>query len=185
MRWLANMTVGIKSLFQKRRLEHELNEELESFLSASVENKLKSGMSEKAARQAALIEMGSRNSVKHQVWSSRWESILEGVLADLRISVRTLVKSPGYTVVALVSLALGIGGNTAIFTLINQVMLRNLPVREPQQLVAFGNSESAGIAAGSTWANLADNFRGTSRGSWNRIPDRFRESPLMAAFLTR
>jgi predicted permease len=148
MRWLANMAAGVKSLFQKRRLEHELDEELESFLAASIENKLRSGMSRTAARQAALIEMGSRNAVKHQVWSSRWESTLEGILADLRISFRTLVKSPGYTAVALVSLALGIGGNTAIFTLINQVLLRNLPVRDPQQLVAFGDSESAGIAGG-------------------------------------
>ncbi len=92
--------------------------------------------------------MGSSNSVKHQVWSSRWESTAEGVLQDLRVSVRALAKSPGFTVVALLSLALGIGGNTAIFTLINQVLLRNLPVRDPQQLVAFSNSEYGGIAGG-------------------------------------
>jgi predicted permease len=148
MRWLANMTAGVKSLFQRRRLEHELDEELESFLAASVENKLKSGLPANAARQAALIEMGSRNAVKHQVWSSRWESTLDSIIADLRISFRTLLKSPGYTAVALISLALGIGANTAIFTLINQVLLRNLPVRDPQQLVSFANSESAGIAGG-------------------------------------
>ncbi len=148
MHWLANLTKGIKSLFQKSRSERELDEELEGFVTASVEHKLRSGMAEKAARRAALVEIGSHNSVKHQVWSSRWESILESVLLDLRISLRTLMKSPGYTAVALISLVLGIGANTAIFTLVNQVLLRNLPVRDPRQLVAFGNSESAGIAGG-------------------------------------
>ncbi len=93
-------------------------------------------------------EMGSRNSVKHQVWSSRWESTLDGVLQDLRLSVRTLGKSPGFTIVALVSLALGIGGNTAIFTLMHQVVLRNLPVRDPQRLVTFDRSVGGGILGG-------------------------------------
>src|SRR5580692_5106909 len=148
MHWLANIAEGIKSLFNKTGSERELDEELEEFVSASVEHKRKTGMSADAARRAALLEIGSRNAVKHQVWSSRWESMLESVLQDLRISLRTLLKSPGYTAVALISLALGIGANTAIFTLINQVLLRNLPVRDPQQLVAFGNSESAGIAGG-------------------------------------
>ena len=148
MHWLANIAEGIKSLLHKSRTERELDEELEGFVSASVEDKRKNGMSADAARRAALLEIGSHNSVKHQVWSSRWESTLESVLRDLRISLRTLLKSPGYTAVALISLALGIGANTAIFTLINQVLLRNLPVRDPQQLVAFGDSESAGIAGG-------------------------------------
>jgi len=67
---------------------------------------------------------------------------------DLRYGARRLAKSPSFTAIALLSLALGIGGNTAIFTLINQVMLRNLPVRNPEQLVAFGDSEFGGIAGG-------------------------------------
>src|SRR5205814_7701763 len=125
MHWLANLVEGIKSLFHKTLSERELEEELEGFVSASVEHKLRIGMPADAARHAALIEVGSRNSVKHRVWSSRWESTLESILQDLHVSLRTLIKSPGYTAVALVSLALGIGANTAIFTLINQVLLRN------------------------------------------------------------
>jgi predicted permease len=94
------------------------------------------------------VELGSRNAVKHQVWSSRWESTLEGILQDIRLSVRMLAKSPGFTAVALLSLALGIGGNTAIFTMIDQVLLQNLPVREPKQLVTLGKSEGGGVLGG-------------------------------------
>src|SRR5580692_5792202 len=148
MHWLANIAEGIKSLFNKTGSERELDEELEEFVSASVEHKRKTSMSADAARRAALLEIGSRNSVKHQVWSSRWESMLESVLQDLRISLRTLLKSPGYTAVALISLALGIGANTAIFTLINQVLLRNLPVRDPEQLVTFDKANGGGILGG-------------------------------------
>ncbi len=95
-----------------------------------------------------MVEMGSRNAVKHQVWSSRWESTLEGLLQDTRVSVRMLAKSPAFAAIALLSLALGIGGNTAIFTLINQVMLRNLPVQNPEQLVTFGHEPGGGEAGG-------------------------------------
>jgi hypothetical protein len=96
-------------------------------------------------RRTALVEVGSQNSIKHQVWSSRWESAVDGMLQDLRLSVRSLGKGPGFTIVALLSLALGIGGNTAIFTLMHQVVLRNLPVRDSQQLVTFDRSD------GSVW----------------------------------
>jgi predicted permease len=145
---LMSIVAGIRSLFQKSRVERELDEELDEYLESAVETRQRMGMSSSAARRAALSELGSRNSVKHQVWSSRWESGFESLMQDCRIGFRTLLKSPGFTAVALLSLALGIGGNTAIFTLMNQVLLRDLPVREPQQLVAFGESISEGIAGG-------------------------------------
>ncbi len=148
MNRLTNLKIGLKSLFQKQRVERELDEELQTFMEASVAHKHAAGMTAEAAHRAALVEMGSRNAVKHQVWSSRWESTLEGLLHDTRISLRVLAKSPAFTAIALLSLALGIGGNTAIFTLINQVMLRNLPVRNPEQLVTFGPENGGGEAGG-------------------------------------
>ena len=148
MQWLANLTHGLKALARKQQTERELDEELEGYLQASVEDKQRQGMTPENARRAALIEIGSRNAVKHQVWSSRWESTFASILHDLRISMRTLIKNPGFTIVALLSLALGIGANTAIFTLIHQVMLRNLPVRAPEQLVSFDKSDGGGVLGG-------------------------------------
>jgi predicted permease len=158
MNWFTNVATGIKSLFQRRQVERELDEELESFLEASTADKVRNGMGPEEARRAAHVELGSSNSVKHQVWSSRWESVFEGMPQDLRVSVRTLTRSPGFAVVALLSLALGIGGNTAIFTLINQVLLHKLPVGDPEQLVAFGSSESEGIAGGIDLGNFGGYF---------------------------
>jgi len=148
MGFIKSIAGGLRSLMVRKRVEGEMDEELRGFLDASAEEKRRAGMNADDALRAARVEMGSANAVKHQVWSARWESTLEGLLQDTRISVRMLLKSPGFTAIALLSLALGIGGNTAIFTLINQVMLHNLPVRDPEQLVTFGNSNGAGVAGG-------------------------------------
>ena len=153
MNWFTNIARGIASLLHRQHVERELDDELQGFLESSVAHKQRNGMTAEDAHRAASLELGSSNSVKHQIWSTRWESTAEGILQDVRVSVRSLLKSPGFTAVALLSLALGIGGNTAIFTLIHQVLLRNLPVEAPQQLVAFGNSEFGGIAGG---INLGD-----------------------------
>ena len=141
-----NLLSGLKSLFQKPRVDRELDEELQSYLEASAADKRNSGIDPRTARRLAKVEIGSRATVKHQVWTSRWESTLDNLFADLRLGVRSLAKSPGFTLVALLSLALGIGANTAIFTLLEAILLRPLPVQSPSELVLFGN----GTAAGST-----------------------------------
>jgi predicted permease len=141
-------TTGLRSLFGKRRIESELDEELAAFTDAAISEHQHRGMSPEEAHRAALIQIGSRNSVKHQVWSSRWESLLESLLKDLRISIRGLAKTPGFTAVALLSLALGIGANTAIFTLLNAVLLRPLPVPHPEQLYLFGQGKARGSTGG-------------------------------------
>ena len=148
MNLLNNLKSGLQSLFQKRRVDRELDEELATYLEASIADKRNSGIDPKAARRLAKIEIGSRNSVKHQVWTSRWESTLDSLFQDTRLSLRSLAKSPGFTLIALLSLALGIGANTAIFTLIHQVLLRDLPVQHPEQLVLIGRSDGGGVIGG-------------------------------------
>lgn len=145
---MRSLISGIHSLFHKEQRSHEMDEELQAFQEASTQEKIRRGMSDQQARRAARVEMGSTEAVKHKVRASGWESTAESIWQDLRFSLRMMVKSPGFTAIAVLSLALGIGGNTAIFTLIHQVLLRDLPVQNPQQLVTFGHSEGGGILGG-------------------------------------
>ncbi len=159
MGWMNSIGMGLRSLLAKRRVEKELDEELAGFLEAATADKQSAGMTVEQARRAAMAEMGSRNAVKHQVWSSRWESGVEGLLQDVRIGIRALAKSPGFTAVALLSLTLGIGANTAIFTLLNAILLRPLPVPHPEQLYLFGKGEWVGSQDGmpnKSWQLFSD-----------------------------
>ena len=135
----ANITAGLRALLGRKKVEREMDEELRSFLDASAEEKRRAGMTLEQAAYAARVEMGSTNAVKHQVWSSRWESTVDSLLQDLRYSIRILAKSPSFTLVAVASLALGIGANTAIFTLVHAILLRSLPVANPAQLYRIGD----------------------------------------------
>jgi predicted permease len=148
MSLLADLTRGIRSLFHRTSVEREIEEELQGFLDASVADKLRRGMSAVEAARAARIEMGSTNAVRHRIRSTGWESTAEIFWNDLRHGVRTLLRSPSFTLIAILSLALGIGANTAIFTLVKQVLLQALPVQHPEQLVTFGKSTSGGILGG-------------------------------------
>ena len=145
---LRSIRSGLRALSDRGRTEREMDEELDAYVDASAAHKQGLGLSFEAARREALAEMGGRNSVKQQVWSTRWEATVDGIWQDVRLSVRMLAKSPGFTLVAVLSLALGIGANTAIFTLIHQVLLRELPVDRPEELGIFGSSRSGGILGG-------------------------------------
>src|ERR1700733_7853218 len=145
---LNNFARGIRSLFHRDRIEREMDDELRGFVEASTADKLRRGMPAEQAAHAARVEMGSSNAVKHNIHSATWESGVEILWRDLKYCVRGLLRSPGFTLIAVLSLALGIGANTAIFTLIKQVLLQNLPVRDPQQLVTFGKSTSEGVQGG-------------------------------------
>ena len=144
MGWIGNFFAGLRSLFGRPRVEREMDEELSGFIEASAEDKRRAGMGPDAAARAARIEMGSTNAVKHHIRSAGWETAIESLAQDLRYSIRTLAASPGFTLVAVLSLALGIGANTAIFSLMDVIMLRMLPVDDPGQLVLFGDGRAAG-----------------------------------------
>jgi predicted permease len=145
---IRGLVHGVVALFRKRRVGDELDEELDGFVEASVAQKRRAGMGADEARLAARREVGSRVAVKHGVWASRWEAGVENTLQDLRLGVRGLWKTPGFTVVAVLSLALGIGANTAIFTLLNAILLQPLPVADPGRLVLFGDGAAVGSVGG-------------------------------------
>lgn len=132
---LQSIVAGIRALFRKKQVEQEMDEELRAYLDAAVKDKMRSGMSYEQALRAARVEMGSMDALKEEIRSAGWEASVESLWQDLRYGVRQLRRNPGFTAVVVIILALGIGANTAIFSLIDAVMLKTLPVKDPNQLV--------------------------------------------------
>jgi predicted permease len=145
---LRSLSSGIKALLRRDQRNREIEEEFRSYLEVAVEDKVRNGMNREDALRAVRIEIGSSEAVRHKVWTAGWESTADSLSQDLRYGARQILKSPGFSIVAILSLALGIGANTAIFTLINDLLLKSLPVREPQQLVSFGKAVGGGILGG-------------------------------------
>jgi putative ABC transport system permease protein len=135
MRLLRAWFLRLAELFHRERRDRELAEELESHLQMHIEDNLRSGMSPKEARRNALIKLGGVEQTKESYRDRRGFPVVETLLQDIRFTLRILLKTPVITLVALLSLALGIGANTAIFSLIDTVMLRLLPVQNPEELV--------------------------------------------------
>jgi predicted permease len=135
MSLLRNITTGLRSLFRREQVDQELDKELRAYQEMAAEEKMNQGMSRKDALRAVRLERGSLELTKEVVRSGGWESFVETCWQDLRFGLRTLRKSPGFTAVAVLTLALGIGANTAIFTMTNGLMLRTLPVQNPGRIV--------------------------------------------------
>jgi len=142
MAFLRSMAVGFRSLFRKERVEAELDEELRVFVEMAAEAKMKGGMSREDALRAVRLEQGSREVTKEMVRSAGWESFLETCSQDVRYGFRQLRKNRGLTVVCALTLAIGIGATTAIFSVVDSLLLRPLPYPNSHRIVRIWNTFS-------------------------------------------
>jgi len=141
MRWFYKLPLRFRSLFRKSRVENELSDEIRFHLENLIAEKVAQGMPPEEARYAALRELGGVEQIKEECRDMRRVNYFENFIQDVRYSLRMLAKDPGFTVVAVLVLALGIGANTAIFSLLDQAILRSLPVKDPGRLVVVSDGE--------------------------------------------
>jgi len=159
MTWLRQTASRLGALFRKGRLEQELDEELRSHVERLVEENLRQGMSTEEARHAALRSFGGVEQVKEDYRERRGLPMIETTLQDLHYGVRQLRRNPGFTAVVVLTLALGIGANTAIFSVVNAVFLRPLPYPQSSRLLWIAEANpalKAEIAGGGDYVDWKD-----------------------------
>ena len=139
MRWHAKLRMLLRSLFERRQLDDELDEELREHIEREIENNIRAGMSQDEARRAAHLTVGPLTQIKDECREARAAGFIETLIRDLQFSLRTLLRNPAFTLIALITLAIGIGATSAIFSVVNGVLLKPLPYPHPDELITVNH----------------------------------------------
>jgi predicted permease len=145
---LAKAKSFLRNTFSFARRAEDLNQEIQAHVEMLIEENIRAGMQPAVARREALMELGGAEQIKEQVRERQAGEWLRSIFVDCRYAVRQLLQSPGFTTVAILTLALGIGATTAIFTLVDAVLLRSLPVANPGQLYRVGKIPQCCVTLG-------------------------------------
>jgi putative ABC transport system permease protein len=136
-RWIYKLPLRLRSLFDRQKADEELDEELRDHIELKTQQSIAQGMTQQEARRTAVLEMGGIEKRKEECRDTRGIHFLETFVQDLRYGCRMLRKSPGFAAIAIITLALGIGANTAIFSYVNAWLIKPLPFPQADRLMVL------------------------------------------------
>ena len=144
MRTLLVWFRRLRGMLDRDRRERDMHEEIEAHLLMHIDDNRRAGMSLEEARRVALVKLGGIEQVREQYRDGSGLPAIEDVLKDIRFALRMMRRSPGFSLVVLLTLAIGIGANTVMFSVVNTLLLKSLPYADPQRLMFVQTADAAG-----------------------------------------